>query len=476
MNDYKNILFKSPMPFVVVEKKENNVVITDFNDAYKMYITEKYNLIVEKYLDDNILIFENSDDLDLGQIEIDGKHYNLQVEKCEENSFIVWFSDKKYPSSEIKEKLLLNVSKFDDVFFLISSDKIIFANESYKTLFGEECKIPCSVEDGLYRFIEREDGKEIAYDYTKVIDERVKIKTGNTEKWVWIRSNPVINKNNKIVATYVILTDITNRTKHVMDLKESRENFISFVSHEIKNPLNMILATMQLIEQKVDQDIYDEDILRHVNLVRTNSYKIMKIVGDLSSKTKLEMGYVDFCPVNHDIVYFIEDICESVRDFVNINDMKIIFDTDIEELIVGFDCEKLEKMVINLISNSLKYRKKEGGTVLITLEHDDDYVYIKVRDDGIGISEENLSRVFSRYERVKDSRSIAKEGTGIGLSLVKNFAKLHSGDVSVESELGVYTEFTVKIANVLSDNNSKNCYCHTKEERLYNIEVEFSDI
>ena len=86
----------------------------------------------------------------------------------------------------------------------------------------------------------------------------------------------------------------------------------------------------------------------------------MKIVNDLSSQTKIELGYRDFNPTNQDIVCFIEDICESVRDFVDINDTSIVFDTDAEEIIVGFDCEKIEKIVINLISNSLKFRKKKG--------------------------------------------------------------------------------------------------------------------
>ena len=168
---------------------------------------------------------------------------------------------------------------------------------------------------------------------------------------------------------------------------------------------------------------------------------------------------------------------KSVRDFVDINDTSIVFDTDAEEIIVGFDCEKIEKVVINLISNSLKFRKKEGAVVLVSLTHDDKFIYIKVKDNGIGISKENMDRIFKIYERVNDDRSIIKEGTGIGLSLVRDFAKLPHGSISVKSEVGVGSEFVVKIANTLADENEiKIHYKMTKEERLQNIAVAFSDL
>ena len=472
MYDYKSILFKSPTPFVIIEIQDNHAIIKESNAAYKLYVTERYNIVVEDILTDCIVNFNYR------KIKIDKTIYNVQIEKIGDKSFIAWFCEKEYLSNDMQENLLLSVRKFDDVIFLVSDSKIIFVNKSYENMFDETCDVPCTVEEGFYKFIEKEDDtEEIYYDYLKVIDERVKIKTKKGTKWVWIRSNPIKNEKNQPIASYIILTDITNRTNDVMNRKETREKFFSFVSHEIKNPVNMILATMQLIEKKVEQNVYDEDILRHVDLVRRNSFRIMKIVNDLSSKSKIELGYLDFNPSNEDIVCFIEEICESVRDFVNINDMNIIFDTDEEELVVGFDCEKVEKIVINLISNSLKFRKKEGGVILVSLTHDDDFVYISVKDNGIGISEENMKRIFTIYERVKDERSIVKEGTGIGLSLVRSFAELHNGSVSVQSEVGKGTEFIVKIANTIVNEDKNTKYHHlTKEERRQKMAVAFSDI
>lgn len=469
---YKNILLKSPTPLVIVELQHNCAIIKESNTAYKLYITERYNSVIEELLTDCKVNFNYR------QIKIDKTFYNLQIEKIKDNSFIVWFCETNHPSNEIQERLLLNIEQFNDVFLLVSDDNIVFVNESYENLFEEVCEIPCNIQQGFYKFIKSESNEiNTDYDYHQQIDKRIQIKTAKGEKWVWLRSNPILNENNQFVASYIILTDITNRTKDVINKKESREKFISFMSHEIKNPLNMILATMQLMEKKVDRNIYPQDILNHIDLVKRNSFRIMKIVNDLSSKSKIELGYEKFNPTNQDIVYFVEDICESVRDLVNINDMNIIFDTDEEELVVGFDCEKIEKIVINLISNALKFRKEKEGVILVTVSHDDEFVYIKVKDNGIGISQENMERIFKIFERVNDERSIVKEGTGIGLSLVKTFAKLHNGSVSVKSAVGQGSEFIVKIANVLVEEKDCNDYYNcTKEERMQNIAVAFSDL
>lgn len=253
------------------------------------------------------------------------------------------------------------------------------------------------------------------------------------------------------------------------------DNYYSFIFHEIKNPLSMILGTSQLIERKVAEHLYERQILSHIDLIKQNCFRILKIINNISYKTKLESGYLVYNPTNENIVTFIEGICKSVIDLANINNMKIIFNTDSEELIVGFDGDKIEKIILNLISNAFKYRKENGGAVLVDLSHDEEKIYIRVVDNGIGISSNDLKRVFNKYERLRDNKSIAKEGTGIGLCLVKSFAQMHGGDITVDSEYGLWTEFLVTISNTLSQSKNSENYVN-KEERKRNIKVAFSDI
>lgn len=372
MCDYKNILLKSPIPWVIIKLQDNHAIIKQSNRAYKLSITEEYASVVEEILIDCIVNSKSQ------QIKIEKEFYDLQIDKIGDKKFITWF-----------------------------------------------CKTDIQYKN------EQEQ----------------------------------------------LLSDITNAEKYTINKNKNTEESMSFISHEIKNSLNMILATMQLLEKKAEKNIYPKDILNHIELVKQNSFRIMKIVNDLSSKSKIELGYEKFNPTNQDIVCFVEDICESVRDLVKINDMSIIFDTDIEELIVGFDTEKVEKIVLNLISNSLKFRRKKDGIVLVSLSHDNNSVYIKVKDNGIGISQEDIERIFEIFERVNDERSIVKQGSGIGLTLVKNFAKLHNGSVYVKSKIGQGSEFIVKIANTLvNSDEDKNYYERTEDERLQNIRVAFSDL
>ena len=189
MYDYKSILFKSPTPFVIIEIQDNHAIIKESNAAYKLYVTERYNIVVEDILTDCIVNFNYR------KIKIDKTIYNVQIEKIGDKSFIAWFCEKEYLSNDMQENLLLSVRKFDDVIFLVSDSKIIFVNKSYENMFDETCDVPCTVEEGFYKFIEKEDDtEEIYYDYLKVIDERVKIKTKKGTKWVWIRSNPIKNE------------------------------------------------------------------------------------------------------------------------------------------------------------------------------------------------------------------------------------------------------------------------------------------
>ena len=141
MYDYKKVLLKSPTPLVIAVVEDNHAIIRESNVAYKLYITDRYKLFVEDVLTDCIVNFKYR------QINIDKTIYNLQIEKIEDNNFIVWFCKNYQPSNEIQERLLLNMGQFDDVILLVSHDQIIFANNAYENLFGECCKIPCNIED-----------------------------------------------------------------------------------------------------------------------------------------------------------------------------------------------------------------------------------------------------------------------------------------------------------------------------------------
>ncbi len=257
----------------------------------------------------------------------------------------------------------------------------------------------------------------------------------------------------------------------------SKANFLSNLTHEFKTPLNLIFSSVQLLNKKIEANAESsiDYMQRYLKIINQNSYRILKLVNNISDDNKFDLGHSEYSPINTNIIYFIEDICESIEPFVKSNNMEIIFDTDIEELIVSFDMEKMERIILNLISNAVKFRKEDKGEIKLSITHNDEFVNIKVKDNGIGISEENIVRIFEKYMRINDERSIIKEGTGIGLSLVKSLVKLHGGDVEVKSKLGCWTEFDIKIPNRTTIEEAVDTY-EKDLGRVEKIRIEFSDI
>ncbi|MEG1311860.1 MAG: HAMP domain-containing sensor histidine kinase, partial [Romboutsia sp.] len=257
----------------------------------------------------------------------------------------------------------------------------------------------------------------------------------------------------------------------------SQMNFLSNLIHEFKTPLNLIFSSMQLLNKKIENNnISNKDINKYLNIINQNSYRMLKLVNNIVDNSKIETGYDEYNPVNYDIVSFVENICDSIDSFIKLNNMTLIFDTDVEELIVAFDMEKIERIILNLISNAIKFRKESQGKILLTILSDNEFISIVVRDTGIGISNENISKIFGKYIRLNDERSIIKEGTGIGLSLVESLVKLHGGSVSVDSSFGNWTEFVVKIPNIKSNEKSEYTTKLNELDRVEKIKIEFSDI
>lgn len=326
--------------------------------------------------------------------------------------------------------------------------------------------------------ISHEKNKEITLEY---INENIEIKGLVKSTLEQNSGNITINdtktkfnlESKKISENEVIIWfDIED---NLYDLCNA--NFLSNLIHEFKTPLNLIFSSVQLLNKKIEKsrEFSYCDIQKYLNIINQNSYRILKLVNNISDDNNIDLGHSNYSPINANIIYFIEDICESIEPFVKSNNMDIVFDTDVEELIISFDMEKMERIILNLISNAVKFRRGSKGKIILSVTHDDEFVNIKVNDNGIGISRDNIDKIFKKYVRLNDKRSIIKEGTGIGLSLVKSLVNLHDGKICVDSEIGEWTEFNIKIPNKVSTYESIDTY-DKDLDRVEKIRIEFSDI
>ena len=237
----------------------------------------------------------------------------------------------------------------------------------------------------------------------------------------------------------------------------SKANFLSNLTHEFKTPLNLIFSSVQLLNKKIEcnKEFSYDDMEKYLKIINQNSYRILKLVNNISDDNRIDLGHSNYSPTNANIIYFIEDICESIEPFVKSNNMNIVFDTDIEELIISFDMEKMERIILNLISNAVKFRKENKGKIIISITHNDEFVNISVKDNGIGMSEEFQKRVFKSFEREKTSTTSGIQGTGLGLAIAKNLALLMRGDLTCTSKIGQGTEFIFTFSARIAKGGSK---------------------
>ena len=272
---------------------------------------------------------------------------------------------------------------------------------------------------------------------------------------------------------YFIL--IFNMDYDLEDNKLKLDFFVN-ISHELRTPVNLISSTIQLIKLNLKNlSKEDENIIsKYIDIMESNSMRLIRLINNLIDSTKIDSGFVKFTPINADIIKFVEDVCDSVVDYVDFNKMNLIFDTDREEEIVLFDPDIIERILLNLLSNAVKFNKVDG-TIYVNLYTKDDEIRITVRDEGIGIPKEKLSSIFKRFEQIQTKNKIEKQGSGIGLYLVKSLVTLHGGNIKVESKVNEGSKFIVTIPKKVLE-NGEELVIDEKEKANRKVNIEFSDI
>ncbi|EQB86441.1 hypothetical protein M918_14200 [Clostridium sp. BL8] len=217
----------------------------------------------------------------------------------------------------------------------------------------------------------------------------------------------------------------------------------------------------------------------YFSIMNQNSLRLLRLINNLIDTTKVEGGYLNLNLCNDDIVYTIEEISQSVAEYIKTHEITLIFDTEVEEKIMAFDEEKIERIILNILSNSIKFTPK-NGTIFVNIYDKEDFIEISIRDTGIGIPKDKLDFIFQRFAQVDKSITRQNEGSGIGLALVKSLVEMHGGWISANSEINKGSEFIITLpVKVLSEEEQKNNIISKEvakskyEERLY---IEFSDI
>ena len=337
--------------------------------------------------------------------------------------------------------------------------------------------------------------KNYFYNYECKIEEKLNF---NSVKYIYLLkiNNNLLgcihiyyeNKPKKINEEFIkyiciILSFIKDKKnlKHAVEIESLKTEFFANLSHEFKTPLNIILSTVQLVMNyiEVNNEYPDYNMFNKcLSNIKQNSYRILKIANNLIDMSKIDGNFYSINMGNYNIVEVVENIVQSLAEYMKDNKRNIIFDTIEEEIITACDPDQIERIILNVLSNAMKFTS-HGGNIYVDMEVNDrcNKVIIKISNDGEKINFEDRLRIFERFTQSESLLTRRTEGTGIGLTLVKSLVKLHNGEVYVNTEFEEGTQFCIELP-IRKMKNFKNNNVREKSivSKVEKFNIEFSDI
>ncbi|WP_291651100.1 sensor histidine kinase [Clostridium sp.] len=260
--------------------------------------------------------------------------------------------------------------------------------------------------------------------YVKILQRLVEKKT--------IKLNKQLEENKKL-------------SEEIINKEKLKNNYFVNLSHELRTPINVISSTVQLINTlSKDKCITEEQSNKYMNIISKNCGNLLKIINDIIDSSKIETGQYKINKKNNDIVYIVEEAALNMSEFIEEKGLTLTVDPDMEEKIISCDGNEIERCVINLLANAVKFTP-EGGEIRVYIKEIENNIEISVEDTGIGISKEDQGFIFKRFSQVEGTGVTKVSSSGIGLTLVKYIVELHDGYVKLESELNKGSKFTLVI-------------------------------
>lgn len=265
------------------------------------------------------------------------------------------------------------------------------------------------------------------------------------------------------------ISELNKKIDNLIKRADIKEDFILNITHDMRSYLNVIISALQYLEYN-NTDIFND---KYMNIIKRNSYKILKLINNLIDTSKLENNYYTLRKRNIDIVSMVEGTVECVEKYSLAKNIQLTFDTNKEECIAAVDPEAMDRIMMNLLSNAIKF-SPNNSEIYVFLNIDNDNIKISVEDKGKGISKEDQDKIFDRFYQCMNREEKEHIGSGIGLALTNSLVKAHDGFISINSKENEGSEFIVTIPRVIDENYEivNNRY----SDKIQMMEIEFSDI
>lgn len=374
--------------------------------------------------------------------------------------WVIDFTERKLILDALKvseEKFRELAENIQDIFWIRKGNEMLYVSPAYEVICGKSCE---SLYKNSNSFLEAIHPEDIGYvieslnsdQYAKdgLFDEEFRIiRPDGTIKWIWSKTFPV-KKNDEIVRTVGIAEDISLRKEYEekirnalikeKELNDLKSRFVSMVSHEFRTPLGLILSSTELLQNygdKWEKDKRDEIFERIKNAV-DNLTGLMKDIIVLSDE---EPGKIKVTPVEFDLINFIKDIIEEIK-ISSSEYPSIHFKHKDNSLAIISDKKLVRQIFLNLISNAAKFTSSKKN-VYIQLTSDKKACEVEIKDEGLGIPDDDLKNIFEPFIRAKNAGET--KGSGLGLSIVKRAVGLLNGEIEVTSKVNEGSVFTVTL-------------------------------
>ena len=226
----------------------------------------------------------------------------------------------------------------------------------------------------------------------------------------------------------------------LMEADKLKSAFFTNISHEFRTPLTLIIEPVE----KLKEAIKDKRAEKSLEMVARNARRLLQLINQILELSKLEARSMKLQVQKKDVISFIKGCFASFESAAKLKQINFEIEINTQRQMMYFDADKLQKIIFNLLSNAIKFTKATG-TVWAGVQVRDKLIIITVRDNGIGISKQQLKSVFNRFFQGANNIARENEGSGIGLALTKELVELHNGNISVESQPGAGTTFSVKL-------------------------------
>lgn len=288
--------------------------------------------------------------------------------------------------------------------------------------------------------------------------------TNNTEKILLIRNLTGVNE----------LQELRKKRNKVKIMEKIKEEFYANISHELRTPINVVSSALQLNNLMLENNKL-EDMVKNNVIIRENCLRLIRTVNNFIDTNRISEGFLEPNKKVYNIVNVVESVVLACNKYMILTDTQLVFDTSLEEIYLCCDIDHIERVMLNILSNSLKHGKF-GGNINVVIETNENYVNISVSNDAEPIPKEMREIIFEKFGKGDTSLTRQSEGSGLGLYISKKLVELNGGTINIDSSKEGGNVFNIRFPFNFSGEQWEVDFESDEHNILEKVNIEFSDI